>query len=352
MKRLTLISSVAMALVIAVPMAVTASAAEAEPPSEAEPALVDSRLEPIRLRCGVRSADAGQFVGCEWSQPTSATAVAVKLYRFDPAVDPHRQVVYRSGDLSQTHFRDIEVRPGHRYVYALVVFDANGRVVGRSRAEWVRVPQVADPDLEVLRLTCRLGDANAWIGCEWSHPTSRDAAVVSLWRSVDGGERVLVERFRPAGPNTYREAVPAGAHRVTYTVIATNDGDRIVARSRPETVGIPHPDLTADTRPADVQPANAEPVDTQPVSAAPVVAEPVSVEPVSVEPVSVEPVDSQPVSAQPVDSQLASVEPVAARPVGTQPADTRPASVDRQSADTRPVNARPVGSRASVDTRP
>lgn len=201
-------------------------------------------IEVIRLDCRVRATDAEQVVRCEWSRPQARAAAGVKLFRLDPAVDDHRRLIYRSGDLHQTTFTDTHVRQGHTYAYGIVVVDANGRVVGRSPAEWVRVPVI--DRVEALRLDCELGPEQEAVGCEWSRPQTRDAYVVSLWRSVNGGERELVERFRPAGPNAYRDRVPAGATHITYAVIATSESDRIVARSRLVTVRIP-----SDVRPDD-----------------------------------------------------------------------------------------------------
>ncbi|MDJ0768788.1 MAG: hypothetical protein QNJ12_08340 [Ilumatobacter sp.] len=201
-----------------------------------------SGLEALRLECAVRTTDAGPAVRCEWSMPQAPAASWVRLVRLDPDTDRHRQVVFRTADLTETGYLDAEVRAGHRYVYAVQALSEAGRVVGQSRPERVRVTA----DVEVLRLRCRLGPAREAIGCEWSRPQSRDAFVVSLWRSVDGGPRELVERFRPSGPNAYRDPVPAGASKVTYAVIATTETDRIVARSRPETVRIPRPDAARD----------------------------------------------------------------------------------------------------------
>ncbi len=245
MRRMMLISSAAaMLLTVALPMSAAAGAVSNDRAPDARTDTAARRLEPIRLRCGVRTADARSIVRCEWSQPASDPAAAVRLFRFDPAVDPHRMIIYRSENLAQTSFTDDEVLAGHRYAYALQVYDANGRLVGRSRAVWVSIPEVGDHDVEVLRLACALGDTAEWIGCEWSRPVGRDAAVVSLWRSVDGGEREVVERFRAASPNAYRDAVPSGAHSVTYVVIATTDADRVVGRSRAETVRIPRSSMT------------------------------------------------------------------------------------------------------------
>ncbi len=263
MKRMMHFSAAAaVTLALAGPMVVSAAAREPIPGDSALDApllAVARRLEPIRLKCEVRSTDTGSVVACEWSEPTSNQAVAVRLFRHDPAVDPHRMVVYRSENLAETHFTDTEVREGHRYAYAVQAYDANGRVVGRSRAEWVSIPHVSDHAVEVLELVCGLGDFGGWIGCEWSQPVSRDAAVVSLWRSVDGGEREVVQQFRPKGPNAYRDSVPVGAHHVSYVVIVTSGTDRVVGRSRAVTVRVPQIDAgPVDTRPVDTRPVGVD----------------------------------------------------------------------------------------------
>jgi hypothetical protein len=220
-------------------------------------------VEPIELDCAVRTTDARAAVHCEWSQPTWRMAHAVRLYRFDPATDPHRQVVFRTGELERTSFTDTQVRSGHGYAYAVVVVDEHGRSVGRSRTEWVRVPgDDGDRDVEVLRLECALGSAHEVIGCQWSRPRSRDAAVVSLWRTVDDGPRVLVETFRPTGPSGYRDPVPAGAAEVTYLVTASAESDRVVARSRPETVRIPVITDRPTVRPATTDVVRPAPTST------------------------------------------------------------------------------------------
>lgn len=236
MRRFTLRSAAAtVALLVAVPATATATAA-----GDTTPVRDTTDVEALRLECVARVADSGAVVRCDWSAPTTSGAVGVKLYRSDPAVADGRRVVYRSGDVGATGFTDSHVRPGHRYAYAVVAVDQAGRIVARSRAEWVRVP--SDSDVEVLRLRCASGPAGEAVGCEWGRPQSRDAYVVSLWRSVDGGQRELVERFRPSGPTTYRDPVPADATRITYAMIATSESGRIVGRSRPETVTIRHID--------------------------------------------------------------------------------------------------------------
>jgi hypothetical protein len=240
MRRLTVLTASAVMAMVAITPSSAASASE---------------VEALRLDCRAQTTDSEPVVRCAWSEPRTSAATGVKLFRLDPAVDDQRQVVYRSGDLSQTGFTDTHVRAGHRYVYAVVAFNSDGRVVARSRAEWVRVPTT--PDVEVLRLQCELGPARAAIGCEWSRPETRDAAVVTLWRSVDGGEREIVERFRPSGPTAYRDRVPAAAERIVYAVIATDRAGDIVARSRAEAVRIPEIDA-APSRPI-ARPERANP---------------------------------------------------------------------------------------------
>lgn len=253
MRSITLLSAVA-AMAIAIP-AGTVAGGDADERSATDRAarntdVVRQRdIEPLRLRCGVRttdvvaldvatdSASGTPVVQCEWSAPTSPHAAGVRLVRLDPAVDDHRRIVFRTHDLHVTTYTDTKIRRGHRYAYAVQAVSATGPVVGQSETVWVRIPRATD--VEVLRLECRLGPAGEAIGCEWSRPRHRDAAAITLWRSVDGGPREIVERFRPAGPNAYRDPVPPRASKVTYAVIATTPDDRIVARSRPETVRIP-----------------------------------------------------------------------------------------------------------------
>ena len=183
----------------------------------------------------------GPVVGCRWSSPSAVPAAGVRLIRFDPAVDPYRTVVLRTDDVSVTEYLDRDVRVGHRYGYAVQVVGVGGRLVGRSRAEWVGVP-VVDEDVDLLRLGCTPGSSGATIECEWSRPVSPPASVVSLWRSVDDGPRALVGQFRPSGPNSYRDTVPSGARQVTYAVVVTSASDDSVARSRPAIVRIPAAD--------------------------------------------------------------------------------------------------------------
>jgi hypothetical protein len=268
MRRSTLAAAgalVALTAVIPVPV----QAGDTDSDRRGDRAEVSDHVEVLRLECGARSTDDGLVVGCAWSAPSEAGAAGLELLRLDPATDQHRRVIFRTGDLGVTSHTDGEVRPGHRYAYVVRAVDERGRVVARSRTQWVEVPQ---PDVGVLRLACALGPAQEAIGCEWSRPASRDAWVVTLWRSIDGGGREAVERFRPSRPNTYRERVPAGASEVTYAVIATSERDRIVARSRPETVRIPRLDGRTPTEVAlpDLAPIDVVGTDVAPIDVAPI----------------------------------------------------------------------------------
>jgi hypothetical protein len=234
-------ASAAAAVSLTAVLPLTASAGGATVPDRA--AATD--IEVIRLDCTVRVADSGPVVRCDWSEPQASAAAAVRLFRLDPAVDAHRRLVHRTGVPGRTGFTDTDVRPGHRYAYAIVVVNADGRVVGRSRADRVRVPRARD--VEALGLRCAIGPAGQAVVCEWSRPTSRDASVVTLWRMVDRGRREVVGRFRPSGPNVYRDLVPAGAKQITSGVVATDRSGVAIGRSRPTTVRIP----MVDARSAD-----------------------------------------------------------------------------------------------------
>lgn len=247
MHRRSLAAATTAAFLLSFPLASAALAEVSVPRADLRYRDAPEPFEALRLDCAVRPA--GPAVGCTWSVPRAGAAAGLRLMRFDPAVDDHRQAVLRTQDTAATTFLDEEVRAGHRYGYVIQALAADGSVVGRSRTEWVAVP-ADEPGVEVLSLACAAGAGGA-VGCEWRAPTGGTATTVTLWRSVDGDARTVVARFRPGGATAYRDEVPAGALQVTYAVVATDAADAVVARSRPEQVRLPGrpTTTTAVTRP-------------------------------------------------------------------------------------------------------
>jgi hypothetical protein len=93
-------------------------------------------LEVIELGCEL--AVGAESVRCRWTAPTAPGAETSALWR---SVDGHgREVVASFPADGQTAYRD-PVPPGaSRLVYALIVTDADGRIVGRSRPETIAIP--------------------------------------------------------------------------------------------------------------------------------------------------------------------------------------------------------------------
>jgi hypothetical protein len=289
--------------------AITASAVAGTSVSATSGASTDE-LQVVRLECAVRAPDdvaaAAPVVHCRWSEPRVPPASFVRLWRLvDPGSGTARQVVYRSDDLSVQHFTDDAVRRGHVYLYAVQLLDANGRTVGRSRVDVVRIP-AAPPGLEVIELGCVLSVGAESVHCRWTAPTAPGAETSSLWRSVDGHGRELVASFPADGQTAYRDPVPPGASRLVYALIVTNADGRIVGRSWPEKVEIPPHRPTSETRPPDTRPAVTNPPETRPP-------------------------DTRPPETPPVDTR-----PVDTRPVDTRPVDTRPATVTTIAQDREP----------------
>ena len=251
-------AAAAVALTLVPPLAATvAHAATAVDVSRAGFRGAAERIEALDLTCAARAVASEPVVSCRWTSPSSPLALGLRLLRLDPDTDPHRLVVFRSDELTVAEFTDRDVKVDHRYGYAVQAMDGAGRVVGRSRVRWVRLPPPGG-EIEVLRLGCVLGSSGASIACEWTRPTGADASVVSLWRAVDGGSRQLVARFRPSGPTAYRDLVPVGASEVTYAVVVTSGGDEIVAQSRPDVVHVPAARLGPAVSPSAVVLARQE----------------------------------------------------------------------------------------------
>ncbi len=289
--------------------ALTASTVAATSAAATSVASADG-LQVVRLECAARAADdvAAPVVHCRWSEPHVPPASAVRLWRLvDPGSGEARQVVYRSDDLAVQQFTDDAVRRGHVYLYAVQLLDANGRIVGRSRVEVVRIP-AAPPRLEVIELDCELAVGAESVHCRWTAPTAPGAETTALWRSVDGHGRELVASFPADGQTAYRDPVPPGASRLVYAVIVTDADGRIVGRSRPEKVTIPPDRPTSATQPADTRPVVTQPPDTRPTETRVADTRPPETPPADTRPVDTRPVETRPTTATTVAEERTSGE--------------------------------------------
>ncbi len=95
--------------------------------------------------------------------------------------------------------------------------------------------------VDALRLGCRLASADEQraIVCVWSHIEAREVAGYRLFRSVDGGERAVIFRTGPDGPQRFADFDIRPGHRFRYAVAAYNADGRVLAVSRVAHVGIP-----------------------------------------------------------------------------------------------------------------
>jgi hypothetical protein len=98
-------------------------------------------IEVVQLRCEL--AAGGEHVHCRWRPPTASGAETVALWRSVDGQARERVAAFPAG--GQTAYRD-PVPPGaSRLVYALIVTDADGRIVGRSRVEKLAIPPRRPP---------------------------------------------------------------------------------------------------------------------------------------------------------------------------------------------------------------
>lgn len=177
----------------------------------------------IRCRGGLDGA--APEITCKWRARTAGAAGFV-VVRADAE---GRSIVYRSDDLTQRTFTDTAVEFDTRYRYRLILVDADGDRVGRSR---VGTAIVRSDRPELLRLTCDRSDTDPIaVSCTWNAPASTDAESVQLWRVVPGSPRALVTTVAP-DQTTADDELPTGVERARYAVIARNTDGVIVARSR------------------------------------------------------------------------------------------------------------------------
>ena len=140
MRRITAITALTAALAFA-PSA--ASAAENDDGASRRPGSPSAqndgarhRRQPIRLQCRPAMRDNTPTVGCRWSRAHHPRFAGYRLFRAERGQAP--TLVFQSSELGATSFADTSVTPDHRYAYVVKIVNANGRVIGRSRAEHVR----------------------------------------------------------------------------------------------------------------------------------------------------------------------------------------------------------------------
>jgi len=112
-----------------------ASAGE-RPPDTVAVASPDRPVEQLRFGCRRASDGEHRGIACRWAAADGARRYV--LYR---SVDGGpRQAIYRTdADGRMGHF-DGPLRPGHRYRYAVVAFDGNGRVIGLGGPVTIGIP--------------------------------------------------------------------------------------------------------------------------------------------------------------------------------------------------------------------
>lgn len=241
-------------------LAVTGSASAA--PVEIFDTAIVRRADivPITLGCEVVDRDAPS-IGCRWSTPDAAAGY--RLVRLALGTDQGRTVVARIDDPSVNSFVDTPVRRGIRYRYVVQAYDAAGRLIGASRAAHVGVPSAEETvDVEALRLECEATSPTS-VRCAGSVP-STPARTLTLWRSVDGGEREVAESFASPFPSSYGDVVREGTRQVRYAIIATDGDGEIVARSRAEAVRMPEVDDPTPSTLVPVRPPAT--IDVRPVT--------------------------------------------------------------------------------------
>lgn len=267
--------------------------------------------QPMRLAC--RSV-VGPAVACEWSNasnsdigtaatagvPVPAPAPAFRLLRWGP--EDRRTVVYQGPEAKHL---DKDVATGRRYLYQVQSRDADGKVIGSSRAVKVAVPPVKEPPtplpidpvpadppvaepqdrkpterptpkpadrpvtprpadrpatpkpgerpVEQLRLTCQSGDVTdgrvtegraATAVCEWSASSSDQVAGYRLWRAGQDEARHVVFESRTETRFVDAEVRPGGTY--AYAVAAVDAEGRVIGHS--ETVRLKVAPPKAETR--------------------------------------------------------------------------------------------------------
>lgn len=270
------------------------------------------QIEPITLGCEAEQPDDVASITCRWSVPSHPDVAGVRLIRAATAGEAGRTTVFRTGDANDNSFVDNPVRAGVRYVYAVRVFDAAGRLLGASRPVSVGVRIEQPNPVEVLRLDCEQV-SGIRVSCAWSDPQA-GGRVLTLWRSVDAAPRERVASFSNPFPSAYVDGVPNGSSTVAYAVTVVDGAGDIVARTRADLVRLRTVESSTTTSTPDTRPVNPRPVEDRPVET----------RPVETRPVDTRPPETRAVDTRPVETPPAGTRPVETRPVDTRPEETRP----------------------------
>ena len=130
-----------LALVLATVLTGThAQASAGERPADPVVAAPHERpYDPVRFGCRRASDGEHRGIACRWAPVDGARSYV--LFR---SVDGGaRQAIYRTGAAGRLGHFDGPLRPGHRYRYAVVAYDGNGRVLGVGGPVAIGIPSPA-----------------------------------------------------------------------------------------------------------------------------------------------------------------------------------------------------------------
>ena len=215
----------------------TATVADAAPSGDRVSDVGEIDRPALRLACEPVVGDGVSGVVCEWS--TLDSARGYRLWRaVDPGSGSAREVIATVAAGEPPRHVDREIRPGHRYVYAVEAIAADGSTLALS--EPVQVAIDGPRDVRV-RLGCAAGvtDAGRGIVCEWSAVDAEAAAGYVLWRSVGDAEREVIARSGLDGRTRYLDQDVSAGMAYTYVVQVVDAAGEPLAISEPATVRLP-----------------------------------------------------------------------------------------------------------------
>ncbi len=208
----------------------------------AEPTTTTTPVAPnIRLHCALvipAGHPARERVGCGWS---AVTGVEVRAYRVWKTVDAGlgrpRHLLARVTPDQPLRVVDPNIRRGHTYTYRVVAIGTDGKRVGVSNAEWLRVGFPAAK----IALNCAyvIDAARQGVACHWAKADRPGAARFVLVRSIDGGPRERIYRTAADGRRSFFDTDVVAGQSIRYKVFALAGDGRIVGVSRVDTVLVP-----------------------------------------------------------------------------------------------------------------